>query len=1811
MQYLNHQVKMVGFLKEKKSKKNSKKNKNENETPDIDFSDSFSILNTDTFADFSDDFIGPRPSKKMIKMQYLNKLEENLVSTKEKLQEEIKPYESELTDINEQIEQLEKKRGTSQRYGPKKVLEINDEIEDLKAKQEKILNDPSYLELLQDIAKIDYYQTKMDDSKILVDYLNDDLELDYDSDYKVNDERLKSMHNKYTINANDSSLYFYEGYEKYNPLLIAQYAYTEAGDNKFEGSVRERDVMMNGSDIGAEYLKAYAYMTQDQRNMYNYLYDSEGFESAEKFLSALKNTTTWKEQAGAYEAREYIISLDFDVDNSKMTSQDFENLSTDYEVIDGKYVKKDLSNVVLKGESAKNILKTFDTGFSDGIDGWCDGIKNLFINGPEASKRSIDDYKNAGILGCLSQTKYFESYNIGQTAGNQFIPTMIGLASGGILGAAGAGSKIGATLLGASAAGNSKQEALRNGYTLEKSWTYGILSGLSEVGTEYFLGSIPGLSSVKGLPSKMASVIAKGGKYGAVLTKAVTWSTETLCEGSEEWLQEYIDAGLRATVLGEKINFDELNGQALEAFKIGCIMGGISNSPAGKLKQEIVYATVGGERIQINLSNEIEGISNRIETNSIENNVISATKKKNITTKLKDTNNVMGNINDVNLLEAQYNLSPSEFYQIINEVRTEKGDNSSKVSFNEFYNKLEEKNNIISAVDQEAKNRLVDTNDVSNLTDAEFLKKTYNLTDAEFNTIIKKAKLSNKTGEVPFTEFKKKLDELIDTEIVTSTELQQKINEGLKNKNDVSNTTDKAFLQQSHNLTDDEINSVITNARATNKSNKVSLEEFQKSLAELTEQRLIKNKNESTKINNIEKSINSIIDEAENIFEIKGEYARELKGILDKIKSVNPECLNKFFKELDGISDSKEKIRIVDALCKRINNGAIDIDKISDEDIMCIFNELEFNEGVSYEKIPADKIEYAADLWSEGYEPLRNFLINCMNNDIQTYACCSGHDIDILNCDKLHKPYIMFSLEDSNTIEYIKKICQDSYFKKICFRNLAGKITVAIYGDDFYNRSQFFSNLESHIDSKDIILSSKSDAIDSIIDYLNSTKNKDLSEVYGFEYDAARNTFDIFSDYGTNEIATKVALNDLQNFIGGSKELSDIGKKELADNSDTMKVEENNSDINLDIEKSINSIIDEAENIFEIKGEYARELKGILDKIKSVNPECLNKFFKKLDEISDNAEKIRIVDDLCKRINNGAIDIDKISDEDIMYIFNELEFNEGVSYEKIPADKIEYAADLWSEGYEPLRNFLINCMNNDIQTYACCSGHDIDILSKTKLCKPYIMFNLEDSNTIEYIKKICQDPYFKEIYFSRNKAKKITAIIKADDFYNRAQFFSNLESHIDSKDIILSSRSDAIDSIIDYLDSTKNKDSSEVYTFRYDAARNTFDIHRHNSRKTIATKVAVDDLQNFIGGSKELSDVRMKALADKSDLFNRSSNYVKQLILKAYQEGTIDINSMTEQDFDNYIKYIIENNIFKNNGNLELSDFIEEIQATENIYKEFSLDKIFQSLFDGKYGTDQGIFRDKDVREKMKPELMKEYNMSAFDTESLMEGIDSGVGACSYAAAANDIISYFRYRPNDFEKIFGFPLYTINSSGSYAINCARLLADMYIWFNTLENHGYLFYEYDKHKFEYTGLPFSRQNCVWIKTRDIKEWKHKPTIRDYLRSKRRYISCINEYCLWNKEAEAAWNLKFGNGVTLYIEKNNSNIRFIDMDSGETYISTFTWNEGDSHLVKVIGMTDTGFIVSTWGKRCLVLFEDLEKSKGFDVYTTEFLSYDNYT
>ena len=93
-----------------------------------------------------------------------------------------------------------------------------------------------------------------------------------------------------------------------------------------------------------------------------------------------------------------------------------------------------------------------------------------------------------------------------------------------------AGSVAGSTLMGLSAGGNSKNQALVQGNDLSSSIMYGVFSGVSETTLGLLLGNIPGLNvssslSVKGL----------------------------FKEGLEEMLQEYVDAGLRATILDEKV----------------------------------------------------------------------------------------------------------------------------------------------------------------------------------------------------------------------------------------------------------------------------------------------------------------------------------------------------------------------------------------------------------------------------------------------------------------------------------------------------------------------------------------------------------------------------------------------------------------------------------------------------------------------------------------------------------------------------------------------------------------------------------------------------------------------------------------------------------------------------------------------------------------------------------------------------------------------------------------------------------------------------------------------------------------------------------------------------------------------------------------------------------------------------------------------------------------------------------------------------------------------------------------------------------
>lgn len=206
--------------------------------------------------------------------------------------------------------------------------------------------------------------------------------------------------------------------------------------------------------------------------------------------------------------------------------------------------------------NAFNAIAFAGNGFGDGMYLFCEGIENVF---QENRVRSVTEYKQSYLLQYLSETESWDSntlsvlYQNGSTVGNMMIPILTSTVTSIIAGPA-AAKVAGTLLMGVSAGGNAKHQALVEGYSLESAWLYGICSGLSEATLGYFLGKIPGISEMAGFTL-----------------------TNLFSEGFEEFSQEYVDAGLRAVIFGEEIDLDEVSDDAVKSFAMGVLVAGEFN----------------------------------------------------------------------------------------------------------------------------------------------------------------------------------------------------------------------------------------------------------------------------------------------------------------------------------------------------------------------------------------------------------------------------------------------------------------------------------------------------------------------------------------------------------------------------------------------------------------------------------------------------------------------------------------------------------------------------------------------------------------------------------------------------------------------------------------------------------------------------------------------------------------------------------------------------------------------------------------------------------------------------------------------------------------------------------------------------------------------------------------------------------------------------------------------------------------------------------------------------------------------------------
>ena len=291
------------------------------------------------------------------------------------------------------------------------------------------------------------------------------------------------------------------------------------------------------------------YLTQEQKVLYKFLLEKEGKTTASRkaaeYLGALENTVN--KAKGAKLADEFLTSLNYD-DEGK--------------------IKEDLWNIFCSSGQ----------GLDDGIRTFHEGIKNIIDNG---NKLTAEDYRKMIILQYLSEnSKVLEgTYEFSSSFGNM-VPSLVASALVSYAATPAAGSVVGSVLMGASAGGNAKHQALTKGSSIEIAVLYGILSGTSEATLGYYLGKIPGISKMSGLT------------FGNLLS-----------EGAEEYLQEWVDAGLQAVVLGEDIDWNEVPKNAEKSFVMGILMSGFLNGG-----QKIVNIRINGSKTSVNVEEILEYI---------------------------------------------------------------------------------------------------------------------------------------------------------------------------------------------------------------------------------------------------------------------------------------------------------------------------------------------------------------------------------------------------------------------------------------------------------------------------------------------------------------------------------------------------------------------------------------------------------------------------------------------------------------------------------------------------------------------------------------------------------------------------------------------------------------------------------------------------------------------------------------------------------------------------------------------------------------------------------------------------------------------------------------------------------------------------------------------------------------------------------------------------------------------------------------------------------------------------------------------------
>lgn len=260
---------------------------------------------------------------------------------------------------------------------------------------------------------------------------------------------------------------------------------------------------------------------------------------------------------------------------------------------------------------------------------------------------------------------------------------------------------------------------------------------------------------------------------------------------------------------------------------------------------------------------------------------------------------------------------------------------------------------------------------------------------------------------------------------------------------------------------------------------------------------------------------------------------------------------------------------------------------------------------------------------------------------------------------------------------------------------------------------------------------------------------------------------------------------------------------------------------------------------------------------------------------------------------------------------------------------------------------------------------------------------------------------------------------------------------------------------------------------------------------------------------------------------------------------------------------------------------------------------------------------------------LESLGFNYIDSQVILDSIDVGFGACTDAATGDAILNKFKSNPELFQKTFGYSMYK-KDKGKLKLNSSELLLDLYLFANDKKNGGNLFYTSADGKKNIDPMYISYN--VDSLGRDILDGKKKRNFfgsylaademtNNFLKSKSSKFEYYGDYIFRNlqetnrkslnsleldnviKKVDSAINK--GKSVTIGVCSDEKNpVKFIPLDKNRAIVkaSKTEWGEGAGHEVCIIGKNKDGFIVSSWGGKYLISFDDLSHGR-IDIHSSD--------